>query len=233
METYYFPMISTLSGTIHNIDILTGNWHLDKTHIVDEFSLEARMLMMLLIWSGCMVGIVFGLILLLQTFTDGLNSPLKNLLFLEELSAMIRSVTILIYSENIMTRISLVPSAFCVTNTVISACCLATNITTETTIAFMRFIYICNPRRFKYLWEQPSSSAKAIKIFILPFVASGIMLWYSSPLPNSILSTTCINVGSEMAKVVFEYRGIPYLVLNVAGGRMWSGSARALPDQSR
>ena len=56
--------------TTLDMDILSGHWSLDQTHVVDEFSWEARMVMVSLTWLGCIVGILFGLILLQQTVKD-------------------------------------------------------------------------------------------------------------------------------------------------------------------
>ena len=77
---------------------------------------------------------------------------------------------------------------------------------TGTSIAFLRFIFICNPKRFRYVLKLPNI-VWAFNIFFLPYVASSVLVWYNSPLPNSILSTTCVNIGRDMAKVVFEYQG--------------------------
>ena len=70
------------------VDILEGNWHKDSTHLVDEFSSGARLLMMFLVWSGCLAGTLFGLILFLQTVMNWSYSPINSLILLEQISGI-------------------------------------------------------------------------------------------------------------------------------------------------
>ena len=198
--------LALLNGLGQGLEVLDGDWHLDQTHLFDEFSFEARLVMVVLTWFGCVVGLICGSILFHQTIINVSSSSLRALILLEELSAMVRSATILIFSENILTRHPLAPPAFCITNTTVSLLCVAISMTTNTAIAFLRFIYVCHPDRFRYFWGKQQSNAAIIIGLIVAYTA--VFMNYSI-LPNSILNTTCINVGKEMAKIVIEYSGNP------------------------
>lgn len=142
-----------------------------------------------------------------HTIKEGFfQKPINSLIFFEELSAIIRATSTLIFSENFLTAHAMVSTEVCSANMVLSLLALAINITLGWSIAFMRLLYVEYPI-FTLIHE------KRIAAWLLSMVAAmgGFLtfLWYSSDKPSpSTRNTVCLGLGYDFAKVRLDYIGV-------------------------
>ena len=138
----------------------------------------------------------------LPLLRDG--NPINSLTILEELSAMVRAMTVIIFAMSLVTTD--IPPGICQANVISSLYAIGLNIMTAFAIALLRFKYVTS-MKIPVRSNDWSIANIAMNTAILAIVTISVVLYYIQPLPNGLMDTICVGVGWNMGEVISDYRG--------------------------
>ena len=190
--------------------LLEGEWSLDKTKLTDEFSMEVRLPLLGLVVLSFLIGTPISCLVIINCIKEGIfQKPINCLIFYDELMALARSLTVLLFSEYLMTDLSWFSPGFCKAASVVSLVALGANLCTSCAIAVVRLLYIKLP-----FWVTSNSGAKITLVVQCAAITTTVilcLLWYSGPFPTPrFKDTICIGVGFRFAQLALDYSTANY-----------------------
>ena len=109
------------------------------------------------------------------------RTPINSLIFFEEMTAIIRAFTSLLFTDNIMATHTFMPPVLCKISNIVSMICIMANVSAAWTIALMRVLYVFYPTMMVF-WENRISNR--IHIFLFFMTTSFSLAWSLGPMPN-------------------------------------------------